>query len=115
MISRALHAEGIDDCYLVPIVDINQYSLWVAHVESMVPPFETVYSNNPLTRRLFEEAGYNVDIAPMFDRHIYSGTEVRTRMLHNEDWQSLVPPGVAETIYEVKGDERLRQIMDERL
>ena len=53
MISRALRHEGIDNCYLVPIVDINQYSLWVAHVESMVPPFDTVYSNNPLTRRLF--------------------------------------------------------------
>jgi nicotinamide-nucleotide adenylyltransferase len=111
MISRALRYEGIDNCYLVPIVDINQYSLWVAHVESMVPPFDTVYSNNPLTRRLFEEAGYEVDIAPMFDRHIYSGTEVRTRMLNNGDWQSLVPKGVAETIYEVKGDERLRQLM----
>ena len=47
----------------------------------------------------------------MFDRHIYSGTEVRTRMLNDEDWQSLVPKGVAETICEVKGDERLRQIM----
>lgn len=114
MISRALHAEGISNYYLVPIVDINQYSLWVAHVKSMVPPFDLVCSNNPLTRRLFEEAGYRVEAAPMFDRHMYSGTEVRTRILDGSDWESLVPDGVAETIFEVKGDERLRQILGDK-
>lgn len=111
MISRALHDEGLDNYFLVPIVDINRYAIWVSHVVSMVPPFESVYSNNPLTRRLFEEAGYDVRHAPMFNRDEYSGSEVRRRIVDGRYWEGLVPKGVAETIHEVKGDERLQEIM----
>jgi len=73
MISRALREDGIKDFFLVPIVDINQYGVWVSHVRSMVPPFERVYTNNPLTKRLFSEAGYEVSASPMFNRSQYSG------------------------------------------
>jgi nicotinamide-nucleotide adenylyltransferase len=111
MISRALHDEDLDNFFLVPIVDINRYAVWVAHVASLVPPFDAVYSNNPLTRRLFEEAGYGVRHAPMFNREEYSGTEVRRRIVEGGRWEELVPIGVAETIHEVKGDERLQEIM----
>jgi nicotinamide-nucleotide adenylyltransferase len=111
MISRALHDEDLDNFFLVPIVDINRYAVWVAHVSSLVPPFDAVYSNNPLTRRLFEEAGYEVRHAPMFNREEYSGTEVRRRIVEGGRWEELVPKGVAETIDEVKGDERLQEIM----
>jgi nicotinamide-nucleotide adenylyltransferase len=83
----------------------------VAHVASLVPPFESVYTNNPLTRRLFVEAGYKVRNAPMFNREIYSGTEVRRRIVQGGRWEDLVPRGVAETIHEVRGDERLQDIM----
>lgn len=111
MISRALHDEGLDNYFLVPIVDINRYAIWVSHVVSMVPPFQSVYSNNPLTRRLFEEAGYDVRHAPMFNRDEYSGSEIRRRIVDGRYWEGLVPKGVAETIHEVKGDERLQEIM----
>ena len=56
-------------------MDINRYAIWVAHVSSLVPPFQEVYTNNSLTKRLFEESGYKVREAPLFDREIYSGTE----------------------------------------
>jgi nicotinamide-nucleotide adenylyltransferase len=110
MMSRAFHDEGLDNFFLVPIVDINRYSIWVAHVSSLVPPFQDVYTNNPLTRRLFEEAGYEVRSAPMFNREMYSGTEIRRRIVAGLEWEHLVPPGVAETIHEVGGDDRLREI-----
>jgi nicotinamide-nucleotide adenylyltransferase len=111
MISRALHDVGLDNYFLVPIVDINRYAIWVSHVVSMVPPFRSVYSNNPLTRRLFEEAGYDVRHAPMFNRDEFSGSEVRRRIVDGRYWEGLVPKGVAETIREVRGDERLQEIM----
>lgn len=110
MISRAFHDEGLDNFFLVPIVDINRYAVWVAHVASLVPPFQAVYTNNPLTRRLFEEGGYEVRAAPMFNRELFSGTEIRRRIVGDEEWEHLVPRGVAETIHEVRGDERLREI-----
>lgn len=113
MINRALHDEGLDNYFLVPMVDINRYAVWVAHVQSLVPPFQDVYTNNPLTRRLFEEAGYNVRSAPLFNREVYSGTEIRKRIISGKEWEHLVPKGVAETIIEVGGDQRLRDLTRE--
>jgi len=113
MINRALHDEGLDNYFLVPMVDINRYAVWVAHVQSLVPPFQDVYTNTPLTRRLFEEAGYNVRSAPLFNREVYSGTEIRKRIISGKEWEHLVPKGVAETIIEVGGDQRLRDLTRE--
>ena len=73
MISESLKAEGITEFSIVPVEDLNRYSVWVAHVVSMVPPFKRVYTNNPMTRRLFEEAGYEVRRSPMYNRSVYSG------------------------------------------
>jgi len=111
MISHALWEQGMDNFFIVPIVDINRYSVWVSHVESLVPPFQAVYSNNPLTRRLFQEKGYEVRASPLFNREMYSGTEVRRRMLEDEEWMSLVPGAVADIISEIDGVSRIRDLM----
>lgn len=113
MISRALKGSGMNNFYLVPIVDINRYSVWVSHVESLVPPFNTIYSNNSLTRRLFREAGYEVRHSPLFNREVYSGTEIRRRMAADEDWEHLIPEGVVEVIREIDGVSRLKDLMDD--
>ncbi len=110
MISRALKEVGLEDYFLVPIVDINRYAVWVAHVVSLVPPFQAIYSNNPLTRRLFEEAGYEVRDSPLFNRDVYSGTEIRRRMITGEDWRSAVPNAVAAVIDEIDGVNRLKEL-----
>ncbi len=110
MISRAMKRASLNNYFLVPVVDIHRYSVWVAHVASLVPPFHMVYTNNPLTRRLFEEEGYEVRSAPMFNREVFSGTEIRRRIVAGEGWKHLVPDGVAEVIEEIGGDERLREV-----
>ena len=53
MISNSLKEAKMDNAYIVPVEDLNRYSVWVTHVVSMSPPFSVVYSNNNLTRRLF--------------------------------------------------------------
>ena len=110
MIAEALRAEGYSNFYIVPVEDLNRYALWVAQVSSMCPPFDIVYSNNPGTRRLFREAGYEVRTSPLYNRDHFSGTEVRRRMLTGGDWRSLVPKRVAEVIDDIGGVDRIRQI-----
>ena len=110
MISRALKEEGLDEYFLVPIVDINRYSVWVSHVVSLVPPFEVVFTNNNLTRRLFSEASYQVRDSPMFNREIYSGTEIRRRMASGQAWKDLVPPAVVKVIDEIDGVGRIKAL-----
>ena len=117
MISRAMAEAGIHNYYLVPIEDLHRNAIWVPHVESIAPPFDVVYANNPLTRRLFEERGYEVKRYPLYRRHVYSGADIRRRIMHNLPWEHLVPPAVAATIKEIGGVERLRDLMwkDEEL
>jgi len=110
MVSRSLRDDGLQDVSIVPIMDINRYAVWASHVVSLVPPFQVVYSNNPLTRRLFSEAGFEVRTSPMFNREAYSGTEIRRRMSAGDSWTHLVPKAVAEVVREIKGVERMRDL-----
>ena len=112
MINKALTEHGIpaSSYYITPVQDISCNSLWVAQVEMLTPPFEVVYSGNSLVQRLFIEAGYKVTEPPLFNREIYSGTEVRRRMLMGEDWESLIPKSVIGVIKEIDGIPRLKHL-----
>ena len=110
MISRALENEGIHNYYLVPIEDLHRNAIWVAHVEAIAPPFDVVFANNPLTKRLFEERGYKIESPPFYDRERYSAREIRRRIIHNEPWEDLVPEAVARTIKEIDGVSRLMEL-----
>jgi nicotinamide-nucleotide adenylyltransferase len=76
----------------------------------MVPPFDLIYSSNPLVMRLFAEEKIIVRSPAMYERELHSGTEIRRRILKGEDWLHLVPEPVAEVIREIGGVERIRQI-----
>jgi nicotinamide-nucleotide adenylyltransferase len=109
MISLSLREIGISS-YVIPLEDMQRNSIWVAHVKSMTPPFDVVYSNNPLVLSLFQESGIEVKRSLFFQRELYSGTEIRRRMLNDEPWENLVTKPVVEVVKEVKGVERIKSI-----
>jgi nicotinamide-nucleotide adenylyltransferase len=112
MVRLALSEINVDPgrYYIIPVIDLDVHSLWVSHVCSYVPKFDVVYSNEPLTRRLFIEGGFRVESIPFFKRELCSATEIRRRMLMGLNWEELVPKSVAEYIKEIKGIERLKDL-----
>jgi len=112
MLTKALSENDIpaSKYYIIPIQDIECNSVWVAHVKMLTPPFEYVYTGNPLVQRLFIEERYEVTEPPLFNRKLYSGTEVRRRMLAGEDWESLVPKSVVDVIEEIEGVRRMKHL-----
>ncbi len=111
MIANSLAENGIEKhYYIIPIQDVNNNSLWVSHVRSLTPPFSKVYSGNTLVKRLFSEVGVEVRTPPLYNRRVYSGTEIRRRMLKGEPWEDLVSAAVVRVIKEVRGVERLRDL-----
>ena len=110
MIDGTLTEAGIENYFLIPITDINRYAVWVAHVESLVPPIDIVYTNNSLTRRLFTERGYNVKSPKLYDREKFSGTKIREMMKSKKDWTDLVPPAVVKIIKEINGEKRIQEL-----
>ena len=113
MISESLDAVGIKNYFLIPIVDINRYSVWVAHVRSLVPPFEVIFTNNDLTARLFSEAGVEVRRPKLYSREKYSGKAVREAIVKNREWRHLVPAGTASVIDAIGGENRHRELAGE--
>ncbi|MFT4922951.1 MAG: nicotinamide-nucleotide adenylyltransferase [Haloarculaceae archaeon] len=111
MISKVL--ANIDvQTYVVPLEDIERNAVWVSHVKSMCPPFDVVYSNNPLVIQLFNEANYEVRDSQMIDRGRLRGTRIRERIIEGKSWQDRVPEPVVGAIAEIEGVDRLQQIAD---
>jgi len=112
MIKQALEEEKISPsrCWIIPVPDVHVHMVWVAQVVGYTPKFDTVYTNEPLTRRLFLEKGFKVKPVPFHKREIYSATEIRKRMLNEENWKELVPKNVAKFIEEIQGVERLKDL-----
>lgn len=110
MIDRALRAIGMKKYFLIPIPDLNRYAVWVAHVESLIPPIDIVYTNNSLTKRLFSERGYYVKSPKMYDREKFSGTKIRQKIINGENWADYVPNEVAELIEKLDGVKRIQEL-----
>jgi nicotinamide-nucleotide adenylyltransferase len=112
MIRRALQEADIDPSrlWVVPVPDVHLHMLWVSALEGYTPRFNVVYSNEPLTRRLFTEAGYKVKSIRFFQRKLYTSTLIREKMLQGESWTKLVPKSVADFINEIDGVNRLRDL-----
>ncbi len=112
MLTKALAENSINSAryYIIPIQDIQMNAVWVSHIKMLTPPFGNVFSGNPLVQQLFEEEGYDVDRPPLFKREKLSGTEVRRRMLEDENWKKLVPTSTAKIIEEINGIERLKHL-----
>jgi len=96
--------------WIVPVPDVHLHMLWVSALEGYTPKFNVCYSNEPLTRRLFTEAGYQVKNIPFFNRKQYVSTIIREKMLQGESWTELVPKSVAEFINEIDGVNRIRDL-----
>ena len=112
MIRSALDSVGINNevYMIIPIQDAPAHRVWVSFVESQIPRFDLVYSNQPLTRRLLIEAGYTVKGIRLFKREKFESNEIRRRILENEDWKELVPPEVYRVVQEIDGENRIRDL-----
>jgi len=112
MIRLALTEAEIDPSkYMtIPISDTGSHGVWVSYVLMRTPKFEVVYSNEPVTSRLFDEAGFKVEGIPFFNRDFYSATFIRSRMLNDQDWEKFVPRSVVEYIKEIEGVRRIKDI-----
>jgi nicotinamide-nucleotide adenylyltransferase len=94
---------------IIPVRDVNRYSVWATHIESYVPPFDIVFSNSDLTRSLFTEAGFQVRKTKAYSPGTYSATEIRRRIVDDKKWEHLVPPPVAVFL---RGIDARRRLLD---
>ncbi|MFZ0699117.1 MAG: nicotinamide-nucleotide adenylyltransferase [Thermoplasmata archaeon] len=107
MIGRALEEARIGGCMLVPIVDLHRHAEWVAYLEGLLPVFDRIYTNNPLTRLLFEQSGYPVTDTPLIERDRLEGRRIRSRIADGQDVGGELPPAVIRYLAQLNAPARL--------
>jgi nicotinamide-nucleotide adenylyltransferase len=110
MMGRALEEASIPRVDIVPVADIDRHGLWVRHLEELLPPFDRIYSHNPLTLRLFQRAGYPTESPPLIERTRLEGSRVRDKLSRGQDVSELLPPAVAQYLAEIDAAERLKTL-----
>jgi len=108
MIDRALAEAKVGGAFLVPVPDISRHAMWVNYLEALLPTFDHVYTNNPLTRLLFERSGYLVESPPLFDRERFEGARIREQLVEGSEWKKAVPPAVGAFLEEIGAPARLQ-------
>ena len=111
MIARTLRSRKLlGNCLILSVPDVNNNALWVAHINSLVPRYDVVYSNNPLTKRLFEDAGRKVSGIPPFDRSENDATLIRKSLPKDARWKKRVPKEVESFIAEIGAVSRMSEV-----
>jgi nicotinamide-nucleotide adenylyltransferase len=112
MIHAALLESKIDltRCYVIPIVNDENNARWLAHLRSMVPSFNILYSGNNFVTNLVSQ---EIKIKkPLFSKkNVYNGTNIRKQMARMQNWKKLVPNAVFRVIEEIGGVTRLKTLL----
>jgi len=115
MIEKSLEQINIKNYQIILIPDIHNPPKWVDHVLSIFSDFDVVISNNSLTKNLFSEKGYIVKETKLYKKNIFSGKEIRKKIIKDEQWRNLVPQEVYNIIKEINGVERLKSLSKQHI
>jgi nicotinamide-nucleotide adenylyltransferase len=113
MIKDSLNADPEIDCkktLIIPIPDTNVHSAWTHNVDTLVPRYDAVFTNDRFTGYLFIQRNIAVKEPILLNRHDLSGTEIRRRMVKNIKWAHLVTEQTLKVIERINGVERVKKI-----
>jgi nicotinamide-nucleotide adenylyltransferase len=77
--------------YFIP--DIDNHVKWIEKIDTIVPKFDIVFSNDPLTDHLYSKRTVQVISIPFLNRDTLSGTNIRNLIINDQKWENFVPEG----------------------
>jgi nicotinamide-nucleotide adenylyltransferase len=77
--------------YFIP--DVDNHVKWIEKIDTIVPKFNIVFSNDPLTDHLYSKRTVQVISIPFLKRDQLSGTRIRDLIKSDQKWDELVPSG----------------------
>jgi nicotinamide-nucleotide adenylyltransferase len=89
------------------IPDFENHIEWINNIDLIVPSFDVVFTNDELTQVLYRKRGKKVIQVPFKDREILSGTNIREKILTDQNWQELVPEGTKTVLQKIGAKNRL--------
>ena len=94
--------------YFIP--DLENHIKWIELIDALVPKFDTVFTNDELTRHLYSKRDVEVLPIPFVKRDILSGTNIRNMMTSDQKWEDLVPEGTKNFLYKTSAKQRLKNL-----
>jgi len=111
MILSSLDPETRSRVEVFYVPDIGDHERWTYHVDSIVPKYDIVFSNDDFTISLYQKRGIKVIQVPLLQREMVSGTNIRELIAAGKDWSSFVPQGTKNVLQSIGAKQRLSKIL----
>lgn len=113
IITHILRNLKVREFYIVPIEDVGNDNLWAFKLQQLLPQFDSVYTNNPLTKKILVRNGFKVKTPGLVKRSELSGTKIRERIKGGKSWRHLVPQIVINDLIDFGLVERITSVSNE--
>ncbi len=94
------------EIYFIP--DLEHHVKWIEMIDTIVPKFDIIFTNDPITKKLYSERGIKVEAIPFTDRDRLSGTNIRNMIVSDQKWENLVPKGTENFLKSINAKDRLK-------
>jgi nicotinamide-nucleotide adenylyltransferase len=92
--------------YFIP--DMDNHVKWIERIDTIVPKFDIVFSNDELTKHLYSKRSVKVIPIPFLKRDKLSGTNIRDLIISDQKWDDLVPEGTRTFLEKLNAKDRLK-------
>jgi len=96
------------EIYFIP--DFENHENWVEHIDSIVPQFDIVFTNDEMTKYLYSKRKIEVISIPFTKREVLSGTNIRDLIISDQPWEQFVPDGTRQFLNETNIKYRLKNL-----
>lgn len=93
---------------IFPIPDLDNHVKWIENIDTIVPEYQIVFSNDPMTEHLYSKRNVNVMTIPFLKRDQLSGTRLRDLIKSDQKWDDLVPEGTKLLLQKFDAKNRLK-------
>jgi len=96
------------EIYFIP--DFENHQKWAEHIDTIVPKFDIIFTNDEMTEYLYSKRGKKVSSIPFTKRDILSGTNIRDLIISDQKWEDLVPYGTKKFLNQISAKQRLKNL-----
>lgn len=96
------------EIYFIP--DFEDHKKWVSYIDTIVPKFDIVFTNDEMTKYLYEKRNTKVSSIPFTKRNVLSGTNIRDLLITDQPWEEFVPDGTKKFLNKINAKQRLKNL-----
>ena len=94
--------------YFIP--DVDNHIRWIEKIDTIVPKFDIIFSNDDLTKHLYSKRNIQVLSIPFLNRESLSGTNIRDLIVRDQKCDNLIPTGTRNFLEKTGAKEHLKNL-----